>query len=157
MPEEWLLDGYNLIHEISPAGNRNSKKSESFLIHFISRLAGFAAFTAGRKLNLVLDGKTHPKEWDSFCTDRLGIVSSGEITADSYIERFLCKNKNELLMTVVTKDRAIIQMARGSGARTMEPKEFERLMSEAEKENSDLLFRQKVKSHGFHRPFHDKL
>ncbi len=157
MPEEWLIDGYNFIHEISPPDSKKSKKSNSFLIGLISRLASFAAQSQNRKLVLVLDGKSHPREWDTFCTRALSIVSSGEITADSFIERYLCENRDRLLLTVVTKDRAILQMANGSGGRTMSPKDFERLLGEAEKESADILFRQKVKSHGFHRPFHDKL
>ncbi len=157
MPEEWLIDGYNFIHGVSPPGSKKSKKSNSFLIGLISRLASFAAQNQNRKLILVLDGKSHPREWDSLCTEALSIVSSGEITADSFIERYLFENKNRFLLTVVTGDRAILQMASGSGGRTLSPKDFERLLGEAEKTSADILFQQKVKSHGFYRPFRDKL
>lgn len=148
MQEEWLIDGTNLLH----AGSRTKTPHE--LIH---RLAGFAAAQKGRGVFLVFDGKVPPGQWESLTSKQLRIESSGGLTADSVIERYLCENKGRLPFIVVTADRAVVRMAHGSGARVMSPKEFNLLLDETEKTNKDVLFDQKVRSHGFNRPFRDKL
>ena len=148
MQEEWLIDGTNLLRaDLKP-------KTPLQLIH---RLAGFASAQKGRGVFLVFDGKVPQGQWESVAAKHLRIESSGNLTADSVIERVLCEHKGRFQFTVVTADRAVINMAHGSGARVMSPKEFNLLLNETEKENKDILFDQKVRSHGFNRPFHDKL
>ncbi len=148
MQEEWLIDGFNLL--------RADPRPKTPL-QLINRLAGFASAQKGRGVLLVFDGKVPPGQWESLCSKQLRIESSGTLTADSVIERYLCEHKGRFQFTVVTADRAVVNMARGSGASVMSPKEFNLLLNETEKSNKDVLFDQKVKGHGFHRPFHDKL
>ena len=148
MQEEWLIDGTNLLHADS------KPKTPLELIH---RLAGFASAQKGRGVLLVFDGKVPPGQWESLASKSLRIESSGDLTADSVIERYLCEHKGRFQFTVVTADRAVVDMARGSGAHVMSPKEFNLLLNQTEELNKDVLFDQKVKSHGFNRPFRDKL
>ena len=148
MQEEWLIDGTNLLHV-------DSKPKTP--LEWIHRIAGFASAQKGRGVLLVFDGKVPSGQWESLASKNLRIESSGDRTADSVIERYLCENKGRFQFTVVTADRAVIRMAHGSGARVMSPKEFKLLLGETEKANKDVLFDQKVKAHGFHRPFRDKL
>lgn len=148
MQEEWLIDGTNLLH------SGPKPKTPLELIH---RIAGFASAHQGRGVLLVFDGKVPPGEWESLASKQFRIESSGSLTADSVIERYLCENKGRFQFTVVTADRAVVRMAHGSGARVMSPKEFVLILGETEKGNKDILFDQKVKGHGFNRPFRDKL
>lgn len=148
MQEEWLIDGFNLLRADS------KPKTPLELIH---RLAGFASAQKGRGVLIVFDGKAPEGQWESLGSKHLRIESSGALTADSVIERYLYENKGRYQFTVVTADRAVIRMAHGSGARVMSPKEFNLLLNETEKSNKDVLLNQKVRSHGFNRPFRDKL
>ena len=157
MPEEWLIDGYNLLRDCPSGTPSPPRKSKASLANWSHRIAGFAAAKKDRRVLLVLDGQTPAQEWEALCTASFQILSSGNITADSVIEKYLCDNKGRLRMMVVTKDRAVARMARGSGAGVMEPAEFTRLLEVVEKEGREILFREDVRNHGFHRPFGDKL
>lgn len=157
MSEEWVIDGYNLFYDrSSESRTSNSKIPKTDLTALIHRLAGFAASKKDHRLLLVFDGHIPENEWKVLATPSFQIISSGKITADSVIEKYLCDNKGRR-MIVVTKDRAVCQMAFGSGAGVLEPKEFMRLVEQSEKESRENLFREDVRSHGFHRPFGDKL
>lgn len=148
MQEEWVIDGTNLLH-VDPKPKNH--------LELINRLAGFASARKGRGVLLVFDGKIPQGQWESLSSKNLRIESSGDQTADSIIERYLCEHKGQFQFTVVTADRAMVDMAHGSGAHVMSPKEFNLLLSQTEKQNKDFLFDQKVRSHGFNRPFRDKL
>ena len=147
MPEVWLIDGYNLLRD-RPSGP---------LPNWAYRIASFAAAKKDRRVLLIFDGQTSPGEWDPLRTSSFQILSSGKITADSVIEKYLCDNKGQAQMTVVTKDRAVVNMARGSGAAVIVPEEFTRLLEITKKEERETQFREDVRGHGFHRPFGDKL
>lgn len=152
MLEEWLIDGYNLLHDALSQGN-SAKVSRETLF---GRLAGFAS-TAERKVLMVLDGRGDVSEFEAYKTKKFGILYSQAATADSVIEQILCERKGSSLIVVVTKDRALGQMARGLGSRVMKPAEFMDLMKASMKENDQILFDEKVRSHGFNRPFENKL
>lgn len=151
MPEEWLIDGYNLLRD------QESSPSKAALTSWAHRLAGFAASKKERSVRLVLDGQAPAGEWDAFKTPVFQIIHSGKITADSVIEKYLCENKGRARLMVVTKDTAVARMARGSGSGVMAPAEFKRLVTESEKQVRESLFREDVKNHGFNRPFGNKL
>ena len=154
MPEEWLIDGYNLLHELNSRKDKPSSKisRESCL----SRLAPFAASQAC-KVTVVLDGIGNNEEFAGLRSLTFCVVYSHSVSADAYIEKYLFENKGKASFVVVTRDRAIADMARGSGARVMNVKNFMECLEATNKENSDILFGHRLKSHGFHRPFEDKL
>jgi len=168
MPEEWLIDGYNFLHSL------NSRKAKpSSKISRESCLSRIAAFTASQhcQVTVVLDGVGQDDEFTGlrlpvparpaggrqagargFC-----VVYSGPVSADAHIEKYLFENKGKASFVVVTEDRAIADMARGSGACVMDAQSFMERLEAAEKDSGDILFKHKVKAHGFHRPFEDKI
>ena len=153
MVEEWLIDGYNLLH--SAAASKNKRKSVSRETLF-DLLAGFAS-GGERKVVMVLDGVGDERELDAYRTNSFEIIYSKTLTADSAIEKILCEKRGAAPFMVVTNDRAVSQMARGFAARVMKPEEFLLLVSSGRRENDQILFKEKVKSHGFNRPFERKL
>ena len=153
MLEEWLIDGYNLLHSAAPPGNKKGGVSREALFGL---LAGFAS-AEERKVLMVLDGQGNEREFGAYQTKNFSVVYSQTLTADSVIEKMLCEKKGAVSFRVVTKDRAVCQMARGFGARVMAPEEFMTLLGARRKENDEILFGEKVRSHGFSRPFEEKL
>ena len=153
MLEEWLIDGYNLLHSAVLPGNKKRDVSREMLFGL---LAGFAS-SEERKVLMVLDGQGNEQEFGAYQTKNFAVIYSHALTADSVIEKMLCEKKEISAFRVVTKDRALCQMARGLGARVMAPEEFMRLLGTRRKENDQILFEEKVRSHGFSRPFEEKL
>ena len=153
MLEEWLIDGYNLLHSAVTPGNKKKDVSREALFGL---LAGFAS-SEERKVLIVLDGQGNEQEFGAYQTKNFSVIYSQALTADSVIEKMLCEKKGTAAFRVVTKDRAVCQMARGLGARVMAPEEFMTLLGARRKENDEILFGEKVRSHGFSRPFEEKL
>lgn len=149
MIEEWLIDGYNLLHDVQ------SKKGGPSRDRLFALLAGFAS--PERRVLMVLDGIGDDEEFRAFRTPSFEIVRSQAVSADTHIERYLCEHKGRAMLVVVTRDRAVARMARGSGARVLDTREFMAVLASAETERSDALFKNRVRSHGFNRPFGDKL
>ncbi len=152
LSEEWLIDGYNLLHDLTQK-NKESKISREALFGL---LASFAA-TGNRKVLMVLDGRGNDEELEAYKTKSFHAVYSQMVTADSTIERTLCERQGQSQLKVVTKDRALSNIARGFGAIVVEPREFMERLYETQRESGDVLFKSKVAAHGFHRPFKDKL
>ena len=152
MAEEWLIDGYNLLHAIA-SGRSSQKKSRGALL---AMSAGFAALKAERML-VVLDGMGDEAEPDVYRTEFFRVVYSQKVSADAVLERQLFDRRAEAHFTVVTNDRAIANSARGSGARVLSADVFMQRIEESRKESSETQHRNKFRSHGFHRPFEDKL
>ena len=153
MLEEWLIDGYNLLHS---ASSHENKKQGVFREALFELLASFAS-SEDRKVLMVLDGQGNDQEFGAYQTKNFAVIYSNALTADSVIERMLCGKKGAVSFRVVTKDRAVCRMARGLGARVTEPKEFMALLNAGRKETDQILFSEKIKSHGFSRPFEEKL
>ncbi len=153
MSEEWLIDGYNLLHDFVSHNKNKIKASRDVLFGL---LANFAS-AGERSVMIVLDGKGRDEEFGSHNTKSFRAVYSQALSADSYIERYLYEKKAGSGMIVVTRDRAITLMARGGGARVIGTKEFLELLGSMKKDNEDILFKHKVDGHGFNRPFEDKL
>lgn len=156
MPEEWLIDGYNLLHSLPPRGPRAVRNKESLF----SRIAAYSSATA-RQITVVLDGVG--KSADS--TGLFQILYSQKESADTVIEKYVLRRKagpsasleRSPQLYVVTDDTALTNFVRGTGAYVIGTREFFRLVTTAERENNDLLFWQSAKSHGFHRPFEGKI
>jgi predicted RNA-binding protein with PIN domain len=149
MTEQWIIDGYNLLR-----GEPFRQKEGRVVSHqtVFARLADFTVLHSSRLL-FVLDGVGNDSEFESFCTNTFQIRYSQDVSADSYIERTLSKIEPKILTTVVTNDRAIVLMAQGMGARTMSIKAFMETLNTVKMTGEDILFKQKVRAHGFHRPF----
>ena len=153
MVEEWLVDGCNLLHAY-PAGR--SPKDIKSRAELLAALAGFAS-QKGRAMLVVLDGKGELAELDIHHTPLFRVVYSQKVSADTYIERILFDRRTEARFTVVTDDRAISNIARGSGALVVGTAQFLEMMKDSKKESAESVDKGKLRSHGFHRPFEDKL
>ncbi len=152
MPEEWLIDGYNVLHSGKVAGHIGSSDPLAWLL---GRAAEFAS-SAKHLVLLVLDG--FGSEEQQFSKNKFfRVLYSKKKSADTYIESYLFKNRSRARMTVVTNDRAVSDIARGGGARVLSAAAFMELLEETKRQNTDILFHEKVRSHGFNRPFDKKL
>src|SRR3989338_8943604 len=153
MSEKWLIDGYNLLHDL---GGQKKNQNTVSRQNLFEMLASFSSL-GDRRVTLVLDGKGNEDEFRPYLNKTFHIVYSQSVSADSYIERALYQNKGKFSFVVVTKDRAITNMARGSGARVIGADEFMELVKNTQKESKDILFKHEADAHGFNRPFLYKL
>lgn len=153
MAEEWLIDGYNLLHAHASVKSTRSRKSREQLL---AELAGFSALE-GRPVTVVLDGAGDPGELDIHRTALFAVVYSQNVSADACIERQLYERRGTVHFTVVTDDRAITNIARGSGASVVGCGEFLEVMKASVKERSERSGKDRMRSRGFNRPFEDKL
>ena len=154
MAEEWLIDGYNLLHALHSASP--PEKNRSNLHRLISDVADFAS-ESSQVVFMVLDGHGRQGELDICHTAFFRVVYSQKISADTFIEKTLFERRAETQFMVVTNDRAIANIARGGGARVMSTTQFLERMRESKKESTDKQQKNKIKSHSFHRPFEDRL
>ena len=152
MVEQWLVDGYNLLHALQARTPRDPLSREDLFC----LAAGFASFKKCDVL-LVLDGAGPEADLEGYATTHFKAVFSQKGTADAYIERFLYEHRATHRMTVVTDDRAIADIGRGGGAQVLSTLSFAEMLKECSKENSDTLDKERSKGHRFNRPFEDKL
>ncbi|MGH7198458.1 MAG: NYN domain-containing protein [Candidatus Omnitrophota bacterium] len=152
MSEEWLIDGYNVLHAFSRMRGGDRKISKGALF---AELAGFAA-GQDRKVIVVLDGKGSDEELKGFQTPVFEVRYSQAVSADSAIEKYLYENRQKKLM-VVTNDRAIAQITRGVGARVTSAEGLLELLRAQSKEDKGILHKRQTDAHRFHRPFEKKL
>jgi predicted RNA-binding protein with PIN domain len=149
MIEEWLVDGYNLLYDLQ------SRKGGPSRDRLFALLAGFAS--RERRVLMVLDGIGDDQEFRAVRTASFEIVYSQDVSADTHIEKYLCGHKGRAMLMVVTRDNAVAMMARGSGARVYDTREFMEVLAGVDAERSDTLFKQRVRGHGFNRPFDGKV
>ncbi len=163
MSEEWLIDGYNLIHDIKSSRGVSYPFLPPSLVSggapsrevLCSVLAGFAAFKK-TKVRMVLDGVGNPEELQVHTTIYFQAVYSQKVSADHYIEKFIYDNKAITAFVVVTNDRTITEMARGGGARVLKNSQFLEMLKETGVESKAALHKEDARSHGFNRPFEHK-
>ena len=154
MSEEWLIDGYNLLHFISAQKNPGDC-FPSTKTSLCAALAGMAA-TRKHKIWIVLDGIGNPDELKTFETAYFQAVYSQKVSADHHIEKYIYQNKAATVFVVVTDDRTITGLARGGGARVLKNSQFLEMLRQEGKEKDAALLNEKVRSHGFNRPFDEK-
>ncbi len=153
MAEQYLIDGYNLLYalrSISPQKNPLSREE------LFTKLSGFASLKQSRVI-VVIDGSGDDSEQHAYATSFFNVVLSQNKTADAFIEKYLYDFKAQHSFVVVTADRAITHIARGSGAMVLSPSQFWEMVCEMDTKKKDILWEAKKKEHGFNRPFEDKL
>ena len=151
--QEWLVDGYNLLNARPRGESPKSKRNVGVLL---AQLAGFASANGNRML-VVLDGAGDPAELDIHHTALFRVVYSQNVSADACIERLLFERRGQAEFTVVTNDRAIANIARGAGAVVMASEAFLEMLKGSQKDRLDTLDKRDARSHGFNRPFDEKL
>ena len=135
MSEEWLIDGYNLLHDLTSRNKKNTMLRQD-LFEILANFSG----RGDRRLTLVLDGKGNDDEFRPYLHKTFHIVYSQSVSADSYIEKIVYEKKGKALLVVVTKDRAITNMARGGGARVMSPEAVMDFFKNSKKKGKNILF-----------------
>ena len=153
MAEQWLIDGYNLLHALKSFASPKIPLSREQLFGL---LVEFASFKKIQTL-LVLDGAGDEGELRAYRTDFFEAVYSHAVSADACIEKYLFQHRQTKSLVVVTDDRAVSNMGRGGGARVLSTSTFAEMLKECKKEEADVLNKKKAREHGFHRPFEDKL
>ena len=153
MAEQWLIDGYNLLHALQSKTPRKAPLSREQLF---AQVAEFASLKKTHTL-LVLDGVGDEGELRAYRTGYFEAIFSQSVSADACIEKYLFQHRQTQSLVVVTDDRAISNMGRGGGARVLSTSMFAKMLKECAKEASDVLHKEKSREHGFHRPFDDKL
>lgn len=152
MTEEWLIDGYNVLHDFASRKGSGLPRERGALLLALASLAG-----PSRRILVVFDGVGNDDEFAAFRTASFEVLHSQKVPADAYIERRFTQKTDRRSTVVVTRDRAIVTLARGAGARVSSPDDLAALLRDAARSREEDLFRHRVRGRGFHRPFEDKL
>jgi predicted RNA-binding protein with PIN domain len=153
MAEQWLIDGYNLLHSLESLPSKKTSLSREKLFALVAEFASF------KKIHtlLILDGTGDDGQLLAYHTAYFEVVFSQKVSADAYIEKYVYEQRDKKRLVVVTNDRAIMNIACGSGAGVLSTAQFFELFQECKKEGSEYLRKEKSREYGFHRPFEDKL
>ena len=154
MPEEWLIDGYNLLHAITAVCKQKQVKMDREIL--LAQLSSFAA-NKNVRLTVVLDGQGNQSELGSLNTSLFEVAYSQKVSADTYIERVLFERRALVKLVVVTNDRAISNIARGGGASVFGCDDFMMQLKDSKDETSKIQQKNDIRSRGFNRPFDEKL
>jgi len=122
MSLQYIIDGYNIIHNINFAqGHKKMKDSKAALLEFIKtkRLTG----STRNKITVVFDGYADEKDLKNVYPE-VEIIFSCHETADQRIKRMLEKSANYKNTVVVSDDKEIKFFAKAAGARWMNIAEF---------------------------------
>jgi len=125
MNPHYIIDGYNLIHNIP----RFRNSLDSSLEHARNMLISFTrSYLSSHKVKttIVFDGdeigyiENHP-----LATSRLKVIySKPPEKADPLIKRLISRTINKKSLFVVSADNDLIQFSKKHGARTLSPEEF---------------------------------
>lgn len=147
----WLIDGWNVLHGISA---RDSGRSPIHAEKLLSLMADFSAHQDCRVV-VVWDGHGpggNPKLVLPV-TSSVESLYSADKTADTVLERYLFDHRLNSRFVVVTDDRAMARIARGSGARVFSVPLFSQMLEEVKTGRQEWIDEKKADQHGFNRPF----
>ena len=120
MSLHYLLDGYNITHQVAALAKGELQEQRSLLVRFLDvhRPQG----SIKNQVTIFFDGKkgvTSPSH--SSCVNI--IFSQGE-TADQAIKKFVAQSNQKKNIVVITNDRDIQFAARAQGAQVKSVREF---------------------------------
>lgn len=124
MHPDWLIiDGYNLLHQVTEF----SRLLETDIHLARQRLVRKIENTAHRmapQTTVVFDGRESGQD-KSLTAKHLEIYfSPGNLSADSIIERLVCRYENPEKILVITSDHAEHETVASAGAQVMSSEEF---------------------------------
>ena len=139
MQTEWLIiDGYNLLHQVEEL----SLLLQTDIHLARQRLVRLVENTAHRmapQTSIVFDGRESGQD-ESLTAKHLEIYfSPANLSADTIIERLVCKYKNPGKILVVTSDHAEHETVSSAGAHVMSSQEF---MSQCERDARKIVPKQ---------------
>jgi len=124
MQFEWLIiDGYNLLHKI-PELARMLGTDIQGARHRLVRRVGETAHNMARQTTIVFDGREAGSDAALSSKYLEVFFSPGNLSADTVIERLVCKCPNPGKTIVVTSDHAEHDTVSSAGAHTMSSEEF---------------------------------
>ena len=121
---DWLIiDGYNLLHEMDELARLLQTDIQSAR-HRLVRMVEETAHNMASQTTIVFDGREAGSD-AAFDSRYLEVFfSPAHLSADTVIERLVCKYKSPEHILVVTSDRAERDTVCGAGAQTMPSEEF---------------------------------
>ena len=121
---EWLIiDGYNLLHKV-PELARMLGSDIQGARHRLVRMVGETAHNMARQTTIVFDGREAGSD-PALRSKYLEVFfSPGNLSADTVIERLVCKFEDPEKILVVTSDHAEHDTVSSAGAYTMSSEEF---------------------------------
>jgi predicted RNA-binding protein with PIN domain len=134
MHYEWLIiDGYNLLHQTEELA-RQLRTDIQGARHRLVRLAEETAHNMARQTTVVFDGREAGNDAALSSKYLEVFFSPANLSADSVIERLVCKSPTPGKIMVVTSDHAEHDTVSSAGAHTMSSEEFmERCNADAKK------------------------
>ncbi len=124
MNPEWLIiDGYNLLHQHEELA-RLLRSDIMTARHRLVRLIESTALRMASRTTVVFDGREAGTD-AALTTEQMEVFFSPQnLSADSVIERLVCRFPFPERILVVTSDRAEHATVSGAGAQVMSAEEF---------------------------------
>ncbi len=124
MQPDWLIiDGYNLLHKDAELA-KLLRTDIQLARHRLVRTVENTALKTAPQTTIVFDGREAGAD-DALTVKHLEIYfSPSNLSADSVIERLVCKYPNPEKILVVTSDHAERETVSSAGAQTMSSDEF---------------------------------
>ena len=121
MPLQFIIDGYNIIHNVRFTPLKKIKDQRLALLELIrsKRLSG----SPKNKVAVVFDGYPHPGQPD-YAAIGFAVIFAGEESADERIKRLADKAPDPKNTMVVSDDKEVVFYARAAGCRVLGVKEF---------------------------------
>lgn len=121
---DWLIiDGYNLLHQTEELARLLRTDIQSAR-HRLVRTVEETARNMAPQTTIVFDGREAGSD-AAFDSKHLEVFfSPANLSADTVIERLVCKYPSPGKILVVTSDRAEHDTVSGAGAQTMSSEEF---------------------------------
>jgi predicted RNA-binding protein with PIN domain len=126
MHYDWLIiDGYNLLHEVQELSRMMQTDIQSAR-HRLVRMVEETAHNMAKQTAIVFDGRKTGSD-PALTSKYLEVLfSPANLSADTVIERLVCKCPDPGKTLVVTSDRAEHDTVSSAGAHTMSSEEFMR-------------------------------
>ncbi|HPN37977.1 MAG TPA: NYN domain-containing protein [Melioribacteraceae bacterium] len=120
MKKRYLIDGNNLLHKIPKLSRNNNTDSRLTLALKVDR------YFTGKNIicTIVFDG--HRK--DIIRTNKIRIEYSGNLTADDVIRNEIERAKNTKLLTVISSDNGITDLAKVCSCEIIKSEEFSKML-----------------------------
>ncbi|MBU4304486.1 MAG: NYN domain-containing protein [Candidatus Omnitrophica bacterium] len=121
MSLHYIIDGYNVIKQVSFLTGRKLRAGRDGLVHFIECYRPHGS--RRNEVTVVFDGKEDVANYEEKKSSVRVLFSRNE-SADDKIKRMVEVSRNPKRMVVVSDDKAIMFYCRAVGARVKSVKEF---------------------------------
>lgn len=120
----YILDGYNIIHQIAEFSNKTLACKRELLIKFLIQKKPQGSYK--NKVIVVFDGnpEVFARKYEKIKNYNIEIIFSSDQTADEKIKQIVNNLKNPGNFAVVTDDKEIKYYANYYGVRVLSVKEF---------------------------------